>query len=174
VSSSWCLLGVFALSRIIPNMNTATPMAISHIFGLSFPCSYNAMKIAMTAIGMSSFFMTGIFDKINKVNLAAWAERIFFLIFASMEKYMLPCMNKWLFGLECPGCGTQRALMLLLRGEFTAAFTMFPAIYTTIMLFVLLGLHLFDKSRNYQRIVIVTAILNAVIMIFSYIYKMTN
>lgn len=91
-----------------------------------------------------------------------------------MEKYMIPCMNKQLFGLECPGCGTQRALFLLFKGEFSAAFHMFPAIYTTIMLFVLLGLHLVDKSRNYQKILIVTAILNGIIMIISYIYKITN
>ncbi len=91
-----------------------------------------------------------------------------------LEKFMLPCANKQLFGLECLGCGTQRALVLVFEGEFVAAFNLFPAIYTTILLFFFIGLLLIDKKRNYHKIVILLAILNAVIMIISYIYKLTN
>ena len=90
------------------------------------------------------------------------------------EDLMLPCMNKQFFGIDCPGCGTQRAASLLLQGDFAAAFAMFPAIYSTILLFILLGLHFLDKRHSYQKIIIVVAIINAAIMIFSYIYKMTN
>ena len=87
---------------------------------------------------------------------------------------MLPCMNKSLFGIDCIGCGTQRSLLLLLNGEFTKAFYQFPAIYTTLLLFGLIGLHLIDKKRNYQKIIIGLAISNAIIMIISYIYKISN
>ena len=90
------------------------------------------------------------------------------------ENYMLPCMNKSLFGVDCMGCGTQRALILLSKGEFKEAFYMFPAIYTTILLFLFLGLHFIDKSRNYHKLIVPMAILNAVIMVISYIYKQTN
>ncbi|MEZ4854188.1 DUF2752 domain-containing protein [Flavobacterium sp.] len=88
-----------------------------------------------------------------------------------MEDYMLPCTNKSIFGIECLGCGTQRAIALLLKGEFVEAFKMYPAIYTFILLFLFLGLHFIDKSRNYTRIIIITAIANAIIMVVSYIYK---
>lgn len=87
---------------------------------------------------------------------------------------MLPCMNKWIFGIDCPGCGMQRSFALLLKGEFTDAFFMFPAIYTTILFVISIGLHLIDKSRSYTKIVISTAILNGAIMIISYIYKITK
>ncbi len=87
---------------------------------------------------------------------------------------MIPCMNKKIFGIDCPGCGTQRALVLLLKGEFNAAFHMFPAIFTTLLLFGFIGLHFLDKSKNYQKIIIGLAITNAVIMIVAYFYKMTN
>jgi hypothetical protein len=90
-----------------------------------------------------------------------------------MEEYMIPCMNKQLFGIDCPGCGTQRALALLIKGQFADAFFMFPAIYTSILFVILLGLHFVDKSRNYEKAVIVTAIINGAIMIISYIYKIT-
>jgi hypothetical protein len=80
-------------------------------------------------------------------------------------------MNKKLFGIECPGCGSQRSFFLLVNGEFSAAFHIFPAIYSTLLLFVFLGLHFIDKSRDYQKIIIGLAIFNALIMIISYIYK---
>lgn len=87
---------------------------------------------------------------------------------------MLPCMSKKLFGIECLGCGTQRALILLLKGEFVEAFKMYPPIYTLVILFFFLFLHIVDKSRNYTRIVISLAIINLIIMILSYAYKMYN
>lgn len=88
------------------------------------------------------------------------------------EQYMIPCMNKSMFGIDCLGCGTQRALVLVFEGEFTKAFQMFPAIYTTLLFFLFVALHFIDRSRNYGPFLVVLAILNAVIMICSYIYKL--
>ncbi|MQP23653.1 DUF2752 domain-containing protein [Flavobacterium sp. LMO8] len=88
-----------------------------------------------------------------------------------MEEHMLPCMNKQLFGVECPGCGTQRAIAFLLEGEFWEAFKMFPAIYTLALLFILLGLHLLDKKRNYTKLVIASAILNGAVILIAYFIK---
>jgi len=87
---------------------------------------------------------------------------------------MLPCMNKSLFGVDCIGCGVQRSILLLINGEFIKAFYQFPAIYTTILLFIFIGLHLINKKRDYQKIIIALAIINTIIMIISYIYKITN
>ena len=87
---------------------------------------------------------------------------------------MIPCFSKRLFGVECLGCGTQRALLLVLKGNFSGAFHQFPAIYTTILLFGVLGLHFIDKGRNYHKMIVSLAITNAIIMIVSYIYKMTH
>ena len=89
-----------------------------------------------------------------------------------MEDYMLPCMFKQTLGIDCMGCGIQRAIVLILKGEFENAFYMFPAIYTTILFFLSVGLLLVDKKHNYQKIVITLAIVNAIIMIISYVYKM--
>lgn len=91
-----------------------------------------------------------------------------------MEEYMIPCMNKTLFGVECFGCGTQRALLLLFQGDFIGAFKMFPAIYTTILFFLFVALHFIDKSRNYRSFLIIFAIVNAIIMVGSYFYKHFN
>lgn len=87
---------------------------------------------------------------------------------------MLPCMNKQLFGIECPSCGTQRAFFSLLEGNFTEAFTTFPAIYTLIAFFVVLALHFIDKTRSYTTLIKWLAIVNGVIMIVSYLIKISQ
>ncbi len=91
-----------------------------------------------------------------------------------INDYMIPCINKSIFGVECLGCGAQRALVLILKGEYKEAFYMFPPIYTTLIFFIVASLHFIDKSRNYHKTMIILAVLNAVIMVVSYIYKQTN
>lgn len=89
----------------------------------------------------------------------------------ALEDYMLPCMNKKLFGVECFGCGIQRSFLLLLEGEFYRAFQMFPAIYTTIAFFFFVGFSYIDRKRNYSKTIIVLGIANAVIMLIAYFIK---
>lgn len=91
-----------------------------------------------------------------------------------IEEYMVPCLSKKIFGLDCPGCGMQRSLLLVAKGEFSAAYQMYPAVYTSILFALFLGFHLFDKTRNYSKIVIFLAIVNGIVMMVSYIYKLTN
>lgn len=43
-------------------------------------------------------------------------------------------------GLECPGCGGQRALKALLRGEFIEAFYFNPLIYLYLPMLILLSI----------------------------------
>ena len=88
-----------------------------------------------------------------------------------VEKYMLPCMTKTLFGIECMSCGTQRAFLLILKGNFVEAFYMFPPIYTTILFFVFVFLNFVDKARNYHKKIISLAIINAFLMTGNYIFK---
>lgn len=88
-----------------------------------------------------------------------------------MEEFMLPCLNKKIFGIDCLGCGMQRATALLFRGEFVAAFKMYPAIYSLIALAVFLMLTLFIKIRFSEKIKLGLIVLNIVIIIVSYLMK---
>ncbi len=88
-----------------------------------------------------------------------------------LEGYMLPCLNKQLFGIECFGCGIQRATALLFKGEFIAAFKMYPAIYSLFILVVFLLLNLFLKFKHATPIKIGLILLNVVIIVFSYFIK---
>ncbi|KAA2215374.1 DUF2752 domain-containing protein [Maribacter flavus] len=60
------------------------------------------------------------------------------LYILNIEKYMLPCFTKQFLGVDCPGCGLQRSLLFLFKGEFVEAFKMYPAIYPLIALFAFL------------------------------------
>lgn len=90
---------------------------------------------------------------------------------SSPEEYMLPCLNKTLFGVECMGCGIQRSVSLILQGEFIAAFYMYPAIYTLILLFTFVGLNYVKNYKFASKVIISLAIINVLIIIGNFILK---
>lgn len=85
---------------------------------------------------------------------------------------MLPCLNKTVFGVDCTGCGAQRATILLFNGEFTKAFFMYPAIYSIAILLLFLLFDLFYKFRYAYNIKIGLIIFNAVVIAGAYIFKL--
>ncbi|WGH75943.1 DUF2752 domain-containing protein [Tenacibaculum tangerinum] len=91
-----------------------------------------------------------------------------------LEDYMLPCLNKKLFGVDCLGCGMQRALNLVLHGEFVAAFKMYPAIYTLLLLALVVCINFFYKVKYAQKIISILAIINIIIIVSSYVIKMNQ
>ncbi|MCG9972044.1 DUF2752 domain-containing protein [Christiangramia crocea] len=92
----------------------------------------------------------------------------------NIQEYMLPCLNKTLFGVECTGCGAQRAAVLLFQGKFTDAFFMYPAIYSLVILLVFLLFNLFYKFKYDYSIKMGLIIFNAVIIAIAYVIKMTH
>lgn len=89
-----------------------------------------------------------------------------------MDEYMLPCLNKKIFGIECFGCGLQRATALLFKGEFIAAFKMYPAIYTLLLFFIFLLFDLFVKVKYAEKIKIFLLITNIIIIVINFIVKL--
>ena len=90
------------------------------------------------------------------------------------EDYMIPCLNKKLFGFECLGCGLQRSLVLLWQGDFIEAFKMYPAIFTLIPLFIIIGINIFYKFKYSNKIINVLAIISVTTIIINYIIKLIN
>jgi CHASE2 domain-containing sensor protein len=95
-------------------------------------------------------------------------------ILLELENYMLPCMNKQIFGIECPGCGFQRSMSLLLDGNFIDALKIYPAIFTIILLVGFVGASLVFNIKYSFKIKIYLLYLNAGIIIVSYVYKMVH
>lgn len=82
----------------------------------------------------------------------------------ALEDFMFPCLSKQIFGLECPGCGLQRSVVFLLRGEFIEAFYMYPAIYSIIALLLFLLADSFFKIK-YSNIITITLLVSSVVLI---------
>ena len=95
-------------------------------------------------------------------------------MFLKLDDYMLPCLNKKFFGVDCLGCGIQRALSLVFQGEFIAAFKMYPAIYTLLLMAIIISFNFFYKVKYAQKIISILAILNIAIIVISYVIKMNQ
>lgn len=93
------------------------------------------------------------------------------LLLGELEKYMLPCLNKKLLGIECMGCGLQRSFSLLIQGEFVAAFKMYPAIYPLVFLFITIGINTFKPSKISYKFVVSFAVTTGIVMVASYFIK---
>jgi len=89
-----------------------------------------------------------------------------------MEEFLLPCLNKEIFGMDCYGCGGQRAMVLLFNGEFAAAFAMFPAIYPLLGLLGFVLVNLFLKFKFDYLIKIGLILLTAGVILGNYLVKM--
>ena len=94
--------------------------------------------------------------------------------FIKLDDYLFPCLNKQLFGVECLGCGIQRATLLFFKGDFMLAFKMYPAIYTLFLLVLFLIFNLFVKFKYDYNIKMGLIFLNVIIVVASYFYKLTN
>ncbi len=85
---------------------------------------------------------------------------------------MIPCINKQIWGVDCLGCGFQRALVLLFQGKFIEAFHMYPAIYPilTTVLFVIISKYIKTDFNKYIKVTLI--ILSILTIIISYLIKM--
>jgi Protein of unknown function (DUF2752) len=91
-----------------------------------------------------------------------------------LEKHSLPCFYKKYFGIECPGCGMQRALFELLKGNIQKSFLLFPALFTILIMFFYLALHIKFKFKDGAENLKMLFILNTIIIVFNYIYRLIN
>ncbi len=89
----------------------------------------------------------------------------------SPEDYMLPCLNKKIFGLDCMGCGMQRSIAFILNGDFIQAFQMYPAIYSLIALIGVIFINYFKNFKHAYKIIIILAIINAILILGNFTYK---
>lgn len=90
----------------------------------------------------------------------------------NLEDYMLPCLNKKLFGFDCLGCGLQRSIVLILQGDVIGAFKMYPAIFSLIFLIGYVFLNLKYNFNNSQFIIRLLFGVNAILIVGNFILKL--
>ncbi|MFM1877935.1 MAG: hypothetical protein RLZZ241_801 [Bacteroidota bacterium] len=90
------------------------------------------------------------------------------------ESQMLPCLSKQVLNLECPGCGLQRSIALLLQGQFWESLVMYPGLYPMILFFGFAFADYFFNFRKGYQFVNVLGILSVGVILINFIFKIFN
>ena len=88
-----------------------------------------------------------------------------------MEKYLFPCAYKSLFGIDCPICGFQRALILLIEGHFKESFKMYPPLLLVISLIIFFIIHLVNKRVLKREFLLKYSLIVLILVMINYIIK---
>lgn len=91
-----------------------------------------------------------------------------------LEAHQLPCLVKQYLGVECPGCGFQTALLLLLRGEWGKAFLTYPAVYPLFVFLVLGILKICGVKKICPVWLKIAGFVCLATILISYLLKLTN
>jgi hypothetical protein len=90
-----------------------------------------------------------------------------------LEGHTLPCLYNSFLGIKCPGCGTQRAIIELMKGNLWGSFQAWPPLLPVMFMMGYLILFLIFKFKNGTRVLTITFIINAALITINYIYKLT-
>ena len=88
-----------------------------------------------------------------------------------LEHHLLPCPIKHFFGIECPGCGMQRSIIELLKGNILDSIMLYPPLIPMIILFAILIINLKVNSTAWLKALKYTFIANLIIIFTNYIFK---
>jgi hypothetical protein len=89
-----------------------------------------------------------------------------------LQNHLIPCPFKKLTGIDCPGCGFQRSVIALVKGNLSDSFHFYPATipFLLTILFVLFSckLHADNKHIIKKTLYMITGS----VIIVSYVIKM--
>ena len=91
-----------------------------------------------------------------------------------LQSHLLACPSKQYLHIECPGCGLQRSVLLLLKGDVADSFAMYPAAIPILWIFAFTFLHLKYRFANGAVIIKYSACAVGVLILVFYIYKVVN
>lgn len=90
-----------------------------------------------------------------------------------LEKNSRPCFYKNNFGFECLGCGFQRSVIELLKGNFIESIKLYPALIPFILTFIFLALHLKFKFNFGPILLKALFIFTSCVIVINFLYKIT-
>lgn len=76
--------------------------------------------------------------------------------------------------MECPGCGLQRSIVLLIEGELKASFLMYPALIPIILLMLTLLLHLAFRFKHGAALLQYQFMFCVAIVVVSFVVKVSR
>ncbi len=87
--------------------------------------------------------------------------------FVWLENHTFPCPFKMMTGCDCPGCGLQRSILQMIRGNIQESIQMHPAGIPMVLLLIFIFLQLKMKWSFGSRITIIGI---AIILLLSFIH----
>ncbi|MCZ4225565.1 DUF2752 domain-containing protein [Pedobacter rhodius] len=95
-------------------------------------------------------------------------------VFDWLNRHFLSCPFKAHFGIDCPGCGLQRSVLALLKGNLPESFRFYPATIPLIILIIFTVIHLKVDFKFGAQVIKLVFTGIAVIILINYIYKIYN
>jgi len=89
-----------------------------------------------------------------------------------LEQHAAPCTFKLQYGIECLGCGFQRSLALLLRGEIFDSLIMYPALLPILSLVGYFFVHVAVQFRHAAIVVKLHLFAIAILMLFRFLHHL--
>lgn len=87
------------------------------------------------------------------------------------DSYLLPCPLKYFSGFDCPGCGFQRSLLALFRGDFQYSFDLYPPTVPILLTFIIcLSAHYF-RIQGSDKLIKTLVVITGTLILLSYGYK---
>lgn len=93
-------------------------------------------------------------------------------MFEWLESHQLPCLFKAIWGIECPGCGFQRALLFLMRGEWLASACTWPALLPLLAFILLAVLKISGVKKITGDLIKNVGFVCLIIILISYLLKL--
>jgi hypothetical protein len=91
-----------------------------------------------------------------------------------LEQHLFTCSIKSLFGIDCPGCGMQRAFIALLKGDLKGSFLLNPSLLPFLFTLCFTICHLVFGFKNGARLLVVFFGATVLLMLLNFIIKLTG
>jgi len=89
-----------------------------------------------------------------------------------LENHFLPCTYKQLLGIECPACGSQRALIALLKGNIIESIKLYPALIPTLIIIILIVFQILIKWKRGWYFIRILFVADFALIMISYVLKL--
>ncbi|HEC44561.1 MAG TPA: DUF2752 domain-containing protein [Bacteroides sp.] len=88
-----------------------------------------------------------------------------------LEAHMGTCSFHEQAGIACPGCGIQRSILALLKGDILESLLLFPALLPLLGMFAFLAIHLIFNLKHGALVLKIFYITNTIIVLGNFIYN---
>ncbi len=101
-------------------------------------------------------------------------SRVFENIAQWLQQHSLTCPVKHYLRVDCPGCGMQRSLVALLRGNLRESLLFHPVTIPLLLFFLLAALHLKFRFKQGNRLIVWSYIAVTGLLTLNYLYRIFN